>query len=182
MQTKHTESNRIIARTLPRLARAPLIEAQKAQVGQIMSQPAITVRPDMSVETVAGLMLKNSISRLPVVDDDGKLLGVISKTDLIAVQLARGDTSELQPDEGRWREGVPLAQQGFHLHQPEAILSEVMHPSAVSVTVTETTSIAQAAELMALQRLHGVPVLASSGKVTGMLSLLDIAGWVAGLV
>jgi len=157
-----------------------LTAAQQARVRRIMSSPAITARPEMSVETVAELLLSHGLSRLPVVDDQGKLVGMISKTELLAEQIERREDSDWTPEAERaWQQGVPLADQGFHLHQPGATMAEVMKPA--QVTVTETTTIAQAAKVMAIHRLHGVPVVSPDGNVTGMLSLLDIVGWVAGL-
>ena len=53
----------------------------------IMVSDVITVKSSGTVEEVAGLLLKNRISALPVVDDAGKLVGMISEGDLIR----RGD-------------------------------------------------------------------------------------------
>jgi len=50
-----------------------------------MTHPAVTVRPDDSVEHAARLMYNLRIKRLPVVDAGGGLVGVISRTDLLAV-------------------------------------------------------------------------------------------------
>ena len=55
---------------------------------QIMSSPVIAVNAYDSVDTAAGLMAKNKIKRLAVVEEDGSLAGVISATD-IAKKLAR---------------------------------------------------------------------------------------------
>jgi CBS domain-containing protein len=55
---------------------------------QIMSSPVVSVKAYDSVDTAAGLMAKNRIKRLAVVEDDGSLAGVISSTD-IAKKLAR---------------------------------------------------------------------------------------------
>ncbi|HEX5516932.1 MAG TPA: CBS domain-containing protein, partial [Pseudolabrys sp.] len=49
----------------------------------IMVTNVITVRPDASVKDVAQILLARRISALPVVDDAGKLLGIISEADLI---------------------------------------------------------------------------------------------------
>jgi CBS domain-containing protein len=54
------------------------------QVREIMSSPAITVGPDAGIRSVARVMLENQISGVPVVDDEGALLGAITELDLIA--------------------------------------------------------------------------------------------------
>jgi len=53
--------------------------------GDLMTHPAVTVRPEDSVEHAARLMYNLRINRLPVVDAGGGLVGVISRTDLLAV-------------------------------------------------------------------------------------------------
>jgi CBS domain-containing protein len=53
--------------------------------GDLMTHPAVTVRPGDSVEQAARLMYHLRIKRLPVVDAGGGLVGVISRTDLLAV-------------------------------------------------------------------------------------------------
>ena len=50
---------------------------------EIMSSPPITIGPDASVIELAGLLSKHHISGVPVVDDQGRLLGVASEADVI---------------------------------------------------------------------------------------------------
>jgi CBS domain-containing protein len=54
---------------------------------QLMTSPAITVHPDASVAGAARLMNAHRIRRLPVVDPEGKLLGIVSRRDLLSVFL-----------------------------------------------------------------------------------------------
>ncbi len=147
-----------------------------------MTRDPVTTTATTSVEAVILLMLNKGLSRLPVVDAELKPVGIISKTDLVADRFQRGDTSELSPDDDAripQRGGVSYAARGFHLHEPDVTVADVMQPSPI--TVTESTPVAKAAELMATHHLHGLPVLSSSGRVTGMLSSLDLVGWLAGL-
>ena len=63
-------------------------EIQKAEgvtAGDLMTHPAVTVRPEDSVEHAARLMFSLRIKRLPVVNAGGELVGLISRTDLLAV-------------------------------------------------------------------------------------------------
>ena len=54
------------------------------QVREIMSSPAITVRPETDIRSVARVMLQHQISGVPVVDETGALLGTITEMELIA--------------------------------------------------------------------------------------------------
>ena len=56
----------------------------------VMSTPAVTIRPDQPAAVAAQRMDRHGIKRLPVVDDLGRLVGIISRGDLVRV-LARGD-------------------------------------------------------------------------------------------
>jgi CBS domain-containing protein len=60
---------------------APLTAAE------LMSSPAITIHPDAPIPKAARLMHTHSIKRLPVVDPDGKLIGIVSRADLLSVFL-----------------------------------------------------------------------------------------------
>jgi CBS domain-containing protein len=62
-----------------------LAKAGALTAGDLMTHPAVTVRPEDSVEQAARLMFNLRIKRLPVVDAGGFLAGVISRTDVLAV-------------------------------------------------------------------------------------------------
>ena len=53
------------------------------QAKDVMVSPAITVSPDASVPETANILLKNRISAVPVVDQTGALLGIVSEGDLM---------------------------------------------------------------------------------------------------
>ena len=55
--------------------------------GALMTQPAITIGPDATIPAAARLMNTHHIRRLPVIDQDGKLVGIVSRRDLLSVFL-----------------------------------------------------------------------------------------------
>jgi CBS domain-containing protein len=59
----------------------------KLTAGEIMSSPAITIHPDAPIPRAARLLHDHHIKRLPVVDPDGKLIGIVSRRDLLSVFL-----------------------------------------------------------------------------------------------
>ena len=59
-----------------------------AQVRDVMTAPATTIGPDEEVGKAADLMTKNRLHRLPVVDHQGKLVGIISSSDLLRTMSA----------------------------------------------------------------------------------------------
>jgi len=64
-----------------------LAAKQKPRVAEVMSRNPITTRPEANAHAAADLMLDHKISSLPVVDDTGALVGLVTQTDY--VELAR---------------------------------------------------------------------------------------------
>lgn len=58
---------------------------------ELMSSPAVTIRPEANVRDAAKLMHDRLVKRLPVVDGNGRLVGVISRTDVLRVFLRSDD-------------------------------------------------------------------------------------------
>ncbi|MFG2030745.1 CBS domain-containing protein [Streptomyces sp. NPDC048825] len=76
------------------LAAAHLLPAERAKARGLtaeglMTSPAVTARPQWSVVEAARAMARHHVKRLPVVDDAGRLVGIISRTDLLRVFLRR---------------------------------------------------------------------------------------------
>jgi CBS domain-containing protein len=66
------------------------VERRKAaalSAAQLMTSPAITIKPTMTVAAAAALMHGRNVKRLPVVDDDDRLVGIVSRSDLLKVFL-----------------------------------------------------------------------------------------------
>lgn len=67
------------------LARRERERAAGLTAADLMTSPPITVRPDDSVEHAAQLMYTRRVKRLPVVDEADRLVGILSRTDVLAV-------------------------------------------------------------------------------------------------
>jgi CBS domain-containing protein len=60
-------------------------KARGITAADLMTHPAVTISPDAAVENAARLMYKSKIERLPVVDADGRLTGIITRADVLSV-------------------------------------------------------------------------------------------------
>lgn len=60
-----------------------LQRAMSLEAGQLMSKKVISVKPDQTVESAATLLVEHNISRLPVIDESGKLVGIVSRRDIM---------------------------------------------------------------------------------------------------
>jgi len=148
-------------------------------VREIMSKGARVVRPDVSVEAAADLMIEMGISGVPVVDKEGRPIGVLSKSDLVRAMRDSGGDGEMERKERMTVGDVEVdLPPGFHVERlVKATVGELMTPIAFSVG--EDTSVARAAALMAYEGVHRVPVTSEDGRVIGVLSSMDVLRWVA---
>lgn len=79
------------------LAAAHLLPAERVKAHaltaeELMTSPAVTARPQWSVVEAARAMARHHVKRLPVVDDVGRLVGIVSRSDLLRVFLRRDFT------------------------------------------------------------------------------------------
>ncbi|MFB6173158.1 MAG: CBS domain-containing ParB/RepB/Spo0J family partition protein [Halobacteriales archaeon] len=70
-------------------ARDLLLAADGAPVESVMSRDLVVAHPEMAVTDAARVILRSGIQKLPVVDDDGTLVGIISNADVIRSQIER---------------------------------------------------------------------------------------------
>ena len=66
----------------------------RLEVGSVMTKNPVTVPPDFTLEETAEILLQNKISGAPVVDDTGKIVGIITKDDLFAAFMALTGVSQ----------------------------------------------------------------------------------------
>lgn len=61
-----------------------LQRAMSLEAGQLMTKDLVSVKPGDEIEDAATLMVEKGISRLPVIDSDGKLVGIVSRRDIMS--------------------------------------------------------------------------------------------------
>lgn len=168
-----------------RTARAPArrkhgADGGQARLSQLMTLDVLAVRPDVSLEAFADLLLERGISGAPVVDEEGRPIGVVSKTDVLGQRLLAGDTEEAmgpgrQVSRGQYRVEVGP---GFHAEvMPRTSVADAMTHGTVSLP--EDAPVAEAALLLASRGVHRVPVVSGDGRVSGIVTSTDIVRWVA---
>jgi CBS domain-containing protein len=159
--------------------RKHLHPADEAQVRDIMSHEVVTVRDDVSLPSLAALLLERGVSRVPVVDAEQRLVGMVAMTDLVVDAHLRGDTDELRDDAPAIPAGAGISYvpPGFHVEDTGKLVGEVMNRGVISVR--PEASIAEAAHLLTSHHLHGLPVADGLGALVGFVSSSDIVAWVA---
>jgi CBS domain-containing protein len=141
-------------------------------VRDFMSTAPITVAPTDAVETVVTLFDEQQLRALPVVDIQGKLVGMVSETDLI-VREAPVQTPLYLTLLGSviYFESTEKFQQQLK-KSLGVLVQDVMstHP----FTATPSTSIADVAQVMLQHRVSQLPVLDEQGSLVGMISQHDL--------
>ncbi len=150
--------------------------AEAIPLAAVMTSSVFCVTPDLSVEALAALLIDKGISGAPVVDDQGRPLGVVSKSDLVRARHENGETAQVNARDAAFRRGD--LRSGFHVEElATATVADIMTPVAFSIG--EDASALRAVALMARERVHRVLVVGSDGAVVGILSTLDLLGWLS---
>jgi CBS domain-containing protein len=141
-------------------------------IADVMSLDVAQVRPDTPMEQIVTLLIDRALRSLPVVDDAGHVIGIITDGDL----LARG-ALELSVD---LQQALPLAERAAQV----ATLTGRPHRAADlmtrdPVTLAARTPLAQAAAAMADRDLKRLPVVDQQGRLVGMVSRSDLLATVA---
>jgi CBS-domain-containing membrane protein len=137
----------------------------------IMTTEVITVGPEASVTEAARLMESHHISGLPVLDQEGRLLGVITQSDL--VQQARD--LELPPALNLLDIHLFLVTPANFQRRLEKLLGttvkEVMTPEPI--TISPETPVKEVAAILERKKVHTFPVL-QRGKLVGIIGKIDL--------
>ena len=117
----------------------------ETQIALLMSRNPVIVTPETTIQEVISLILEKNVRRLPVVDN-GKVVGIVSVSDIIKVIAKQHDTSEIR--------------NGFL--------------SKSTFSVWEETPLPVVGRIMELAEVDAVPILNSDNVLTGIISERDL--------
>ncbi|MFC7139313.1 CBS domain-containing protein [Halosimplex aquaticum] len=121
-------------------------------VARLMSSGIQTVGPDTLVEDAAEQMLTQEIGSLVVVDDDNRLLGILTTTDFVDI-VAKS--------------------------KPKAQTTVERYMTTDVITTSAQASIVDVADTMIEHGIHHVPVVDDDEGVIGMISTTDLTGYIS---
>jgi CBS domain-containing protein len=125
--------------------------ADAIPVTDIMTRDIACARRDMTADAVVDLVIRERLGCVPVIEEPGRPIGMITRLDLVEQLLGAG--------------AKPMT------------ANELMLPLAI--TLGERASVAHAAALMALEDVHHVPIVDGYGRMIGIVSSLDVVRWLA---
>lgn len=134
----------------------------------IMTTHVVSVRPDATVARVADILAQRGISAVPVVNDAGELVGIVSEGDLM--HRAETGTAPRRP----WWLRLLTGETGLASDFIKANARKVQDIMTRDViTVTDDTPVQEIAELLEKKRIKRVPVLAK-GELVGIVSRANL--------
>ncbi|NHZ45579.1 CBS domain-containing protein [Nitratidesulfovibrio liaohensis] len=122
-----------------------------------MTQDVITVTPDTSMMKASKILKENRIRRLPVVDAEGRLIGIVSDRDI--------------------KEASPSKATTLDMHELYYLLSEIKVKDIMTrdpFTVRADDTVETVALNMIEKRIGGLPVIDDAGKLVGIISDSDV--------
>ncbi|MFJ6479162.1 CBS domain-containing protein [Streptomyces sp. NPDC091682] len=132
---------------------------KRIKVADLMTDEVVSVAPVTAFKDVAKLLAQYDISGVPVLDDEDRVVGVVSRTDLLAHTAdprTTGPRGSRQDDSGT---GPPTA-------------GDVMSAPAVTVHAEET--VADAARLMTRRSIERLPVVDVEDRLVGIVTRRDL--------
>ena len=142
----------------------------------IMTRDVITVRANLKVNDLIDMFVEHKISSVPVVDPKGKVIGIVTKTDIVGhfmdldldltVKMGLRDLMDATPD----LEKLSIASES------QLDVGNIMSPDPI--TARENWTVEKLAETMLEHRVHRL-IITKGKKLTGIVSTFDIISFVA---
>ena len=140
----------------------------------VMVRAVVTTSPDTTVEKLARLMINLRISGVPVLDGDGRLVGIVTEGDL----LRRAETGT-ERHRSRWSEPFSSSSRlaAAYIKSHAKRVADIMTREVFSVE--ELATLGEIADLLETKHIKRVPVV-HDGKIVGIISRADLLKVLAG--
>jgi CBS domain-containing protein len=143
----------------------------------VMNKDVLSVGMDWSIEYLTDFLVENGISGAPVTSEDGKLVGVVSLTDIVRHSSMPGTDHRLNGPHDYYRHGLERQYAKEDIRSlnigTEALdtVRDIMTPMIFDVT--EDMKVKQVADTMIRGRIHRVFVTRKE-KLTGVITTVDM--------
>jgi len=134
-----------------------------AIVKDVMSTHVVAVRQDATFKEMAARLHEQRVSAFPVLDDDNKVIGIVSEADLLTKEALEGELPSVYRTVTRHRETVKAA-----------ALTAAALMTRPAVTIGPDEPVTHAARLMYSRRVKRLPVIAEDGTLIGIVSRADV--------
>jgi CBS-domain-containing membrane protein len=132
-------------------------------VKDVMSTHVIAVRQSAQYKEMAAMLHRMRLSAFPVIDEDNKVIGVVSETDLLTKEALEGSVPRTVQD---------MARQRVRSQVNGVTAAELMTKPAVTIGPDDTVT--DAARLMYNRRVKRLPVVNDDGTLIGIVTRSDV--------
>ncbi|MBI3928209.1 MAG: CBS domain-containing protein [Armatimonadetes bacterium] len=140
------------------------------RVADVMKREVVTIRENATISELGKLLATRGISGAPVVDRHGRLVGVVSLTDIVS-HLRLPHRVDFYRE--LWMENVSYGySENLDTADSGILVRDIMSP--FPCTVCETDDVIEAARLMVEHGYHRIPVTDSEGRLRGIVSTMDV--------
>ena len=138
---------------------------RRVPVDDMMTKDVITIGKNADIHSVAKLLSEHEIGGMPVVDEDGTVVGMITEADVLAMTgMRKGHTVK---DLIRHLMGEPIPGR-----RADGTVADVM--SSPVISIQPGTDIREVARILTEKRIKALPVVDSSGRIVGIVSRADL--------
>eukprot|EP00877_Chromochloris_zofingiensis_P009442 jgi/Chrzof1/4751/Cz14g24270.t1 len=166
----HLQRHSLPTTSTSSVGRLVVCAAQVSSVADAMTTGTIyTCKPDDTVDQALEMLVTHRVTGLPVVDDDGRVVGVVSDYDLLALDKlgkTRDDRALFPEADQTWQAFKQVKQ--LLAKSSGKKVKDVM--TATPITVSPETDIDEAARLLLYKKIHRLPVIDAEGNLIGVLS------------
>jgi CBS domain-containing protein len=143
----------------------------------LMTRDVLTVHEDLGVRELADFLTENGISGVPVLDSEGRPVGVVTVTDITEMGRrepdVRVDRSDPRFFVRSFDEQLDFEElRTFHLENEESVVRDIMTPKVLSVP--SDMPVPEIAKEMISARIHRLFVTDLGGQLVGVVSALDL--------
>ncbi|KUJ96418.1 MAG: CBS domain containing membrane protein [Desulfonauticus sp. 38_4375] len=122
-----------------------------------MTKEVITVTPDTSMLKASKILKEHNIRRLPVIDEQGKLIGIVTDRDIKDASPSKATTLDVHE---------------LYYLLSEIKVKDIMTPNPITINVNDTVE--KAAITMLKKKIEGMPVVDEDEKVVGIITDTDV--------
>ncbi len=127
-----------------------------------MTTRVVAIRKNVPFKAIAGLLTEHRVSAFPVLDNDGRVAGVVSEADLLSKEALIATLGSL-----------PSAEEGGDFAKAAAVTAADLM-SQPAITITPGEPVTSAARLMYQSKVKRLPVVTESGQLVGIISRADV--------
>jgi CBS domain-containing protein len=139
-----------------------------------MERDVVSVRPETDIETLLRLMRRHELPGIPVTDEEGRVVGIVTEADLVI----RDEDADLHlPHHIDLLGGVIFLEPIKHYEERlrraiAATVADMMTPDPVTVSPRDT--VRDAARIIAERHHNRLPVVDEQGRLVGLVTRLDV--------